>query len=1078
MAVQAAGWDSHIATRDHRQELDMTGMDMSPPMVGSWVPVKTQALREEPREGAGDDSEVGPSSLSLGAGSTFFSQEGSTSNYAEPPTGPGSPRSRSALPVRTTTMWAPSSWAPSAGGANAGDSSNAGEGVNSVPVTGMLAGPPRGEALEESSHVREGRSASPAPPADNTTTDQSTSEAQALYSIGEHVLYWSDTHKQWMDAKVTRQNFDARGNLLTYDLDVKRGAQAAKIRRLPPPGEPWPQPPSAQVSSKAAVSTSAGQKAPTPAGHSIAAAPAGEERVGTKETPPSVGGPGASGPPPQAINKEDQRLLPRFEEGDRVAYWSDTYEQWMQATVERIRDDGVTYDLDVKRGAQRRKMKPLRWGDPQTVPAAVAVQMRTSKAQNDPRAQTRGPSPLSGRARGLSCEPADRAESVAPLQVDLGAARPVQSGDSGGYPRIGSQVLVANDSHLPTEYAQYTGGTQSYSVEGNALPTATSLVNRARVQPNNVVTSSKPKNDFGRPVYNGTTGPVYSTGVPPKVDSDGRRVPTEVGPTTISTRPQTEAMGLRAPTVGSTPQVSRVVGAMSGPGASPATSVGLPGTGAVRVFTEMQTSSAVTHGTHVSIGGTAQAGGSDGTGGVSPKKVQVTIMPNGQVTSTGERMLVQQQETTPVPTPTAVTAAGRPSLAENKADEGPSVAEPPLYVGQHGLEKRTPQELAALAHHLGIDRGPAPGTAGVSLSNHSAIDSDLASRVAAALARLPLREIRRQLSEAHVDTSLCKEKQELEALLAETLIRQSPTAAAGVPITTTLRTAPSPSPSPSPAPTPHAVASAPTAGPHRVDPAAASGQAAGLGIRVGDLDIGAGAFDPTQPSLRAQLIGKMGCTENSSIEEMTGFRGGLNEGVWFLSDMPQGVADHGRIGKQEFVLKLVRCYRISPKVLTEAENFLKMAKLHPTIVTDTSVAFPIWIFSCLGPDKSKRYDLIVMWKARGERLAELIAHKWYMKQFDVLWGIFEKLGLNLGSFHRRYGNAQHGDFQPSNIFYDEKEDKISLIDVGGMGVLTMENDVEHFAKALKLLAEAYGPQLISEGLRAFETGYARAVSAR
>mmetsp|Transcript_93363 Transcript_93363/g.175635 ORF Transcript_93363/g.175635 Transcript_93363/m.175635 type:complete len:90 (-) Transcript_93363:516-785(-) len=72
MAVQAAGWDSHIATRDHRQELDMTGMDMSPPMVGSWVPVKTQALREEPREGAGDDSEVGPSSLSLGAGSTFF----------------------------------------------------------------------------------------------------------------------------------------------------------------------------------------------------------------------------------------------------------------------------------------------------------------------------------------------------------------------------------------------------------------------------------------------------------------------------------------------------------------------------------------------------------------------------------------------------------------------------------------------------------------------------------------------------------------------------------------------------------------------------------------------------------------------------------------------------------------------------------------------------------------------------------------------------------------------------------------------------------------------------------------------
>lgn len=248
--------------------------------------------------------------------------------------------------------------------------------------------------------------------------------------------------------------------------------------------------------------------------------------------------------------------------------------------------------------------------------------------------------------------------------------------------------------------------------------------------------------------------------------------------------------------------------------------------------------------------------------------------------------------------------------------------------------------------------------------------------------------------------------------------------------------------------------------------ASPSCSSSGRGLDVGELDIGSGAFDPTQQSLRSQLIAKLGMSSHATIEEMQGFRGGLNEGVWFATDASKGST------KEELVLKLVRCHRVAASIPTEAENCLRIFREHSSAVNDPTIAFPIKIFSCLGTGGTKRYDLIVMRRVRGERLAELIARKWYSKQVPQLMQILEKLGICLAEFHARYGNSQHGDFQPSNIFYDEDKDEIALIDVGGMGVPTMESDVEHFAKSMKLLAEAYGVQLSADGMRHFERGYA------
>mmetsp|Transcript_112952 Transcript_112952/g.364655 ORF Transcript_112952/g.364655 Transcript_112952/m.364655 type:complete len:737 (-) Transcript_112952:280-2490(-) len=244
------------------------------------------------------------------------------------------------------------------------------------------------------------------------------------------------------------------------------------------------------------------------------------------------------------------------------------------------------------------------------------------------------------------------------------------------------------------------------------------------------------------------------------------------------------------------------------------------------------------------------------------------------------------------------------------------------------------------------------------------------------------------------------------------------------------------------------------------------------GLEAGELPMGAGPFDPSSEATMARLSQRLGLSE-PTVEEMQGFRGGLNEGVWFLGGSI-GAAAGG--GHEEFVLKLVRCCRIASNILTEAENCLKIYREHPAVARDPTLAFPLKIFSCVDSAGTKRHDLLVMRKVRGERFAELIARKWYGNQVAQLLQTMERLGACLGEFHSRY-KVQHGDFQPSNIFYDEETEAVALIDVGGMGVPTTESDVEHFSRALRLLSDVYGARLASDGLRHFERGYARTAPA-
>lgn len=57
------------------------------------------------------------------------------------------------------------------------------------------------------------------------------------FTMREHVLYWSESMSQWIDAVVLSIHLDSQGAVVAVDLDVRSMADVAKIRR-------WPQAPS------------------------------------------------------------------------------------------------------------------------------------------------------------------------------------------------------------------------------------------------------------------------------------------------------------------------------------------------------------------------------------------------------------------------------------------------------------------------------------------------------------------------------------------------------------------------------------------------------------------------------------------------------------------------------------------------------------------------------------------------------------------------------------------------------------------------------------------------------------------
>lgn len=242
-------------------------------------------------------------------------------------------------------------------------------------------------------------------------------------------------------------------------------------------------------------------------------------------------------------------------------------------------------------------------------------------------------------------------------------------------------------------------------------------------------------------------------------------------------------------------------------------------------------------------------------------------------------------------------------------------------------------------------------------------------------------------------------------------------------------------------------------------------------LRVAEVRLGSGSFNPKQPHLQMQILQRIGAHHGATIETLEGtvHGGQQSANVWHIGRDPCLRADGSN---HELVLKLVSSSRVAEGFPTQTENFLKLYKDYPTVIEDTNVAFPSNILHCIGRDNVRQHDLIVMRKVEGQKLSEIMARKWAGKQIQQLMDIFQKLGSCLAEFHLRYDNLQHGAFQPSNIFYNDEDERITFIDMGSMGVPEMDSDIQHFTRSLTRLSDAYGRTLLNDGMRHFEQGYA------
>jgi len=225
-------------------------------------------------------------------------------------------------------------------------------------------------------------------------------------------------------------------------------------------------------------------------------------------------------------------------------------------------------------------------------------------------------------------------------------------------------------------------------------------------------------------------------------------------------------------------------------------------------------------------------------------------------------------------------------------------------------------------------------------------------------------------------------------------------------------------------------------------------------LKTAELQIGNTCFDPNSVGIRSQLLSVIGVPASSRIEE-------LRSKLRRLERWCVGIAWVW----QDLILKLVSSTR------QESEKLGQLSRTHPSMLHDSMLSFPSQVVHCLGTNGLKRFDLIVMECAQGVRLGDFIGQKWYSGQTACVLRVLRKLGSCLHEFHSRYGHSQHGDFQPSNILYDEAADKITFIDVADIG--SRNADAQHFLKSLKILSKAYGSKFLAEASQAFEAGYGR-----
>jgi hypothetical protein len=208
-------------------------------------------------------------------------------------------------------------------------------------------------------------------------------------------------------------------------------------------------------------------------------------------------------------------------------------------------------------------------------------------------------------------------------------------------------------------------------------------------------------------------------------------------------------------------------------------------------------------------------------------------------------------------------------------------------------------------------------------------------------------------------------------------------------------------------------------------------------------------------------------TGTAHVEQMQGFAGGLNDGVWFVTLQGSVVG-----GTSELVLKLVSAKRKFPTLPTEVENLSRLSRTCPAMRSDPALSFPVKLLDCVPKNGGKAsQNLIIMPKAPGQRLADWLGLNWARGRVDPIATAMDLLGKELRIFHERYGKQQHADFQPSNIFYDEDTTTFVFIDIGGIGAMVGETDQVHFVKGLNICAKAYGDDFSTLTSDAFHQGY-------
>jgi len=200
--------------------------------------------------------------------------------------------------------------------------------------------------------------------------------------------------------------------------------------------------------------------------------------------------------------------------------------------------------------------------------------------------------------------------------------------------------------------------------------------------------------------------------------------------------------------------------------------------------------------------------------------------------------------------------------------------------------------------------------------------------------------------------------------------------------------------------------------------------------------------------------------------------GGLNCGVWCAHDP-------SKVGATDLVLKLVKADR------REGKRFEELSSELPSLMEDNMLAFPVNIIHCVKEGGSKEFELIAMPRIHGSNLGDSIGKLWWSRRSAKALKLIEAAGICLAEFHRRYDDYQHGDFQPSNIIWDEANDTLHFIDLANIGkgspYITADgthvpgngNDVAQFVDSLRMLSGGYGTAFFADAKRNFNAGYAK-----